>query len=194
MVTVRGRLQLPHGYAEWDDRDRVRVGNRLVPRAIDVTYPGVGDRPELTMRIEVRDGSPQCVEVRVRALDAGREVRATDMRAVRIEDWVELIVGSVADEVVADDGETVTTVVRLDKRAYRDAVETIRSARKHGRPRVSDDVLRQAADIYRDNILGAPLHAIASAMGVSHRTAARYVQRAREAGYLPETKPGIRRA
>src|SRR5690606_41540631 len=88
------------------------------------------------MRIEVRDGQPQCVEVRVRALDGGREVRASDMRAVRIEDWVKLIVGSVADEVVADDGETVTTVIRLDKQAYRDAVETIQIGRASCRERV----------------------------------------------------------
>ena len=39
-----------------------------------------------------------------------------------------------------------------------------------------------------------PTEAVARSFGVSHRTAARYVQQARAAGHLPKTDPGKKKA
>jgi hypothetical protein len=51
-----------------------------------------------------------------------------------------------------------------------------------------------SAKIYRQHIDDRPTEAVSRAFGKSHRTAARWVQQAREAGLLPDTTPGKRKA
>jgi len=56
--------------------------------------------------------------------------------------------------------------------------------RRESRRHVTDDVLREVAQIYRDNVDGNPTAAVARHTGRAHRTAALYVQKAREKGFL----------
>lgn len=68
-----------------------------------------------------------------------------------------------------------------------DAHETIRQLRLvrwEARRRVTDDVLREVARIYRENVNRKPTSAVARHTERSHRTAALYVKQAREAGFL----------
>lgn len=50
------------------------------------------------------------------------------------------------------------------------------------------------AEVYRRNINGAPTQAVAKAFGVKSRMASTYVDRARQAGLLPQTKQGKKKA
>ena len=76
----------------------------------------------------------------------------------------------------------------------RGAVADIRRARS-GRPRaVTPERLRKVAEVYRQHFADRPTEAVARSFGVSHRTAARYIRQARDAGHLPETDPGKTKA
>ena len=72
--------------------------------------------------------------------------------------------------------------------AYR---ASTRAPRRRGR--VSDDVLRQAAAIYRAASFAgpAPTNAVKDQMSVSRATAGRWVSMARERGFLGKTQPGM---
>jgi hypothetical protein len=60
---------------------------------------------------------------------------------------------------------------------------------------VTQPELEQVAKIYRDNVSTKPVQQITTIMGYrSERTAARRVQQARDAGLLPPTTPGKRKA
>ena len=46
----------------------------------------------MEMKIEVREGIPQCVELMLRARPDGPEVRDKDLAVIRVGDWLERIV------------------------------------------------------------------------------------------------------
>lgn len=189
MAKHRGRVELAYGHADYDLMDLARVGDRLVPKRIDVYFPSADDLPELRMTIEVKGGVPKCVDVAISAKPDGREVRTVDLRAVRLEDWLEDIVAATSAEIVSTEGGLTTARVKVGEDAHRAAVSTIRAARQGSRRTVTDDLLQSVADVYRENINDRPVEAVQRAFGTSYRTAARYVQLARPR-YLPATTPG----
>jgi len=65
-----------------------------------------------------------------------------------------------------------------------DAVRQAMESRKALKVKVTDAMLRQVSEVYRTNVGSSPTKAVAEALGTTHRTAARYVQRARSAGHL----------
>jgi hypothetical protein len=188
-MKVRSKHELAYGWAEYDMLDRVRVGDRVIPRRIDVTIPKTGDLPSFSMRMEVRRGVPVCTEVTVRAKDDGREVRTTDLRAVQIEDWLEDVVAAASLHVISESEGSVTAEHRGDADARRAAIKTIREARAASRRKITDELLERVAEVYRENVHDHPTQAVERAFGVSYRTASRYVQMARPK-YLPPTSPG----
>jgi len=199
MVKTRERIELTIGWAEWDRDSFVQVGDRAIPQRIDVTLPSTADKwPSLQMTIEVRDGAPHCTELTMRAHPEGREVRGVDIRAVRLEDWVDNVTSEAAmDVVTAEDGSMIfrrslASVMNGGKaeQEFREARKAMRNARSGARRTVTDDLLRQVADIYRLNVTDRPVEAVQGAFGTSHRTAARYVQTARDKGFLPPTTRG----
>lgn len=191
------RLQLTTGYAEFDQADLERIGDQGVPRRIEVTFPSTADKwPSAQFVIEVRKGVPVCTSITVQAHDEGREVRSVDLRAVRLEDWVENIVAE-ASVTLVDHEDSVSYTVAAGSKSeteFTGAREVVRYARKGARRSVTDDLLRQAADIYRQNVDANPVESVATAFQTSHRTAARYVSKARELGLLPPTTPGKKNA
>ena len=190
----RGKMKLAFGNATWDLMDDVIVGDRLVPRAIDVDFESVEGQPSLRMRIEVRDGAPICADLTISAADGGREIRSVDLRAVRLEEWVEDIVSAIAMKVesIAEDG-TVTASHERSVLAEQAALKAIRDARRATRRNV-EKILPEVARIYRARIDDRPVEAVQAAFGVSYRTAGRYVQLCRDADLLPPTTPGKKNA
>jgi hypothetical protein len=59
---------------------------------------------------------------------------------------------------------------------------------------IDDDLLKQVARVYRENIRRAPTKAVAKRFGLKERMASSYVQRARRKGFLPPTKQGQKKA
>jgi len=184
----RTRVDFEHGHAEFDAGDQVRMGDRLVPRLITVHITGAPDLPATTMTVEARDGVPVCTEVVIRAKPGSREVRAADLRAIRLEDWLEAIIAEVAVQVVLTDeaGEpVVVSPAPATPDARRLAVSAVRAVRSGTRRRVTDALLRDVAAIYRGDQSGHPRLAVSERYGISKRTAARWVAAAREKKLIP---------
>lgn len=62
------------------------------------------------------------------------------------------------------------------------------------RRQVTASFLERVAQIYRDNIDGKPVQAVAAVLGIPRYAAGRYVQLARQHGDLPPTSQGKPRA
>jgi hypothetical protein len=170
------------GSASYDPSERVPVGNRHVPQTIVVSILGGSNQPDYQMKIEVRQGVPQWTEVTLRARPGGAEVRDKDLTAVRLDAWLQQIVAMVS-----------TIGGSKPQKDWKPALTDIGLAMK-GRPRISREQLEQVAQIYRDHIDGSPTEKVATAFGKDRRTAGRYVRMARDAGLLPDTTKGKKRA
>lgn len=183
------------GTAKYDAEspdDWAQVGDRWVPRRIFVHSP-MADQPDLTMTIEVRQGIPVYAEVAVRARPDGPDIRRKDLDDLPLDDWLEQIVAAcslIATELDESGRPKSLRKKGSDRRAAMANARRVRS----GRPRISSERLQKVAEIYREHIADRPTIAVTRAFGVSHRTAARYVQQARESGLLPDTTPGKRKA
>ncbi|WP_414944542.1 hypothetical protein [Amycolatopsis sp. cmx-11-32] len=170
--------------------------DQLIPPEITVVMPSAPDLPSLTMKIEMRKEVPVCTEVTIQAKEDGREVRTTDLRAVQLQDLIELIVTAVSSKIISagPDGLVLGDNQGATRENFDAALATIRAARKGTRARITDDFLREVAETYRANVDGSPTKAVEEKYGVEYRTAARWVERARAKGYLPATTPGKRKA
>lgn len=195
-MKFRRKVKLTTGWAEFDQGDLVRIGDRGVPRRIEVTFPSTADKwPSATFVIEVRRRVPVCTKIEIAAHDEGREVKSVDLRAVKLEEWVENIVAETSVQLHDQPGEASYTIRgALSESEFKDAREVVRYARKGARRTVTDDLLKEVAAIYRENVGSSPVEAVMNAFQTSHRTAARYVSRAREAGHLPPTSQGKKNA
>lgn len=155
----------------------VPVGDRLVPRIIEVEVAADGTDPALRMRIEVRQGVPVYTQVAL----VGDDIRQKDLMNLFLNDWLSQIVAALAFNA---DG------TKPFEEGRGDAIRTIEVARKK-RNRRDPKLLNRVAEIYREHFdTGKPTQAVERAFGVSKRTAIRYVQDARAAGLLPATVPG----
>lgn len=164
------------------------VGSRFIPKEIRVFVNGGADEPDVHMKIEVRHGIPVCAAVMLHSRPEGLEIRDKDLRLVPISDWVEQIAAVCSYEattggIASTDGPTARAVNQRNVRAARS-----------GRPRISRERLARVAEIYREHIDSRPTEAVRRAFGVKDRTAARYVEQARQAGLLPPTTPGKKKA
>lgn len=168
-------------------RRSVRLKNYVVPSAFDLEIQRENGTPNLLLGFEVREGVPQCRRAELRSTEDGREVLASDLRGVRLEDLLEFAVKNVAmtETITQQEGGTVTAIEPVEDDAeLSQTLKELRAVRQEARRHVTDDVLREVARIYRENIGANPTTAVAQHTGRSHRTAALYVQRAREKGFL----------
>jgi hypothetical protein len=69
-----------------------------------------------------------------------------------------------------------------------------RQRRPEGYRQITPELLKGVAEVYRRHIDGAPTQAVAKTFGVKPRMASVYVDRARQAGLLPQTTQGKKRA
>lgn len=175
-------------------RGDVRVGDRLLPPSITVTMPGDGVQPGLRMLLAVVDGIPQVREIHLEAPDGGRGVRSSDLREVRVEDFTEQFFALASKRIVTEGPAGTTSRAEGSPQRQREAERLISRARAAGRRTVTDDLLSRVADVYRANVATRPTEAVRQTFGVSYRTAAGYVQRARAGGMLPRTTAGKRKA
>jgi hypothetical protein len=180
------------GWMDYDGMDEgVRVGDRLLPRELDVHFPGAQDQPALRMHLEVVDGVPQCRSLTIESRPGAREVRTVDVRAVALEDWIEKLYSLAATVIVESGPDGMTTgVVSWDEKDLRRTARTIQQARAVSRRKITPSFLADVATVYRNHADERPVEAVQATFGGSYRTAAMYVQKARGAGLLPPTTPG----
>lgn len=188
MTGLRQRIQLASGWATADLTEMERVDAVLLPKRVDVELSGGPERlPGLTMRLEVVDGRPQCRELTIRAVPGGREVRDSDLAALRVAQWCEDTYAAFALALAHQEG-TNTTWTPADDSSGQAAVHQARKNR-----RMTPEHLREVAAVYIAHRSGKPTVAVAEQFGVAHRTAALWANKATEAGYLPIAAPGRRR-
>ncbi|HEY3688127.1 MAG TPA: hypothetical protein VGL93_34130 [Streptosporangiaceae bacterium] len=173
----------PHDSGTW-----VELGDgRQIPAEFAVTFeaPKGSGEPSWEMQFRMIDGVPQCRKIHVNATVGGREVHASDLRSLRIEDVLEQVVGQIAAEFITDD-EGVVHAVRqvMNARWRRTNIAAARGARSGARRTITEGLLRDVAMVVQANP-DAPAEAVADHFEKSLRSARLYIQRAREAGHLP---------
>jgi hypothetical protein len=186
-------VSLGAGWAETPDDfgSYQRIGDRAVPTRIDVHFESVDGQPSLELRLEVVDGIPQCREMRLVSARDGREVKALDLDAIKLREWVEEIYALFALQVVDEEAGVVKAVLSTSDDAHVGAVQAFQRARKGKSARkITPTFLAGIAKVYRNNLSKNPTQAVQREYGVEYRTAAGYVQRARAAGLLKQTSGG----
>lgn len=183
-----------HGRAFYDDSAMTTVGDRRVPVQIQVEVRGGVAEPDLSLKIQVRQGVPVYTEVVLRARPDGPEIRAKDLTYIYLNDWLEQIVAACTFTQGESGHWMVQTIGGERGKAERvAAVANLRRVRT-GRSRTPRERLLKIAETYREHVNDRPTEAVSRAFGVSHATAARYVRQARDAGLLPPTTPGKKKA
>ena len=180
------------------------LGAKSVPKWIELTTTG-GAGPDMRVRVEVREGSPEVVELGWKARPGQREIRPKDLRDVDLARLAVDLYASCLEErhpfPLGPDGsfpdddrlDKWRTQVRESSYAARNFVDRQRRPREHRA--INDDLLRSVAEVYRVNVnKRAPTQAVAKHFGVGNRMASTYVQKARERGLLPPTRRGKKNA
>lgn len=166
----------------------VVVGDRVVPRFIEVTFPGGTHAPEpaCSFTIEVVDGVPLCTRLELsRRPEVSRsEVRGDALRRVQLDSWIEDIVAAASARVVATDAHNIVMDRASSREANRRARSDVRRMMARGRRKITDDHLQKVAAVYTQHQNDKPAQAVQEAFGASERTAFRWIAAAREAGVL----------
>ncbi|MEV3905507.1 hypothetical protein AB0K11_24585 [Mycobacterium sp. NPDC050551] len=185
ILQMRYRGQL----VDWQfSQETVVMDGVDVPSWVQERRHGVGG-PDVVVKVAVRDGSPEIVQLSFEAQPGQGEVREKHLRAVDVDrlaaDLYATFVAEFSENPSRDD----------EARAMRVAERFVERQRLPRDYRVlNDEVLRQVADVYRANVSHAPTKAVAKHFSVKDRMASTYVDRARKAGYLPPTKQGQKKA
>ncbi len=173
--------------------EATRVGDSLLmPIEFLVISECAADGPDVVLRVEIRDGAPTCREIRFRSKNDGREVRRSDLKALEVENLLESGASKACHWVTWEQRDLVATILpdELDEDMKRRAMKQVRGARRTHRRQVTDELLENVAQVYRSNVSHHPTQAVAQHFGKAHRTAALYVRRARDAGFLGRALPG----
>lgn len=180
------------------------VGTKRVPKWIELTTTG-GVAPDMRVRVEVRDGSPQVVEIGWKVRAGEREVLHKDLRDIDLPKLAIDLYASCFQEIhpfpegpdgaFPDDDQLDewAAQVRKSKQAARNFVDRQRRPKEHRA--INDELLKSVAKVYRANIANrAPTQAVAKHFGVGNRMASTYVQKARGRGLLSPTTRGKKNA
>ncbi|MGE5693991.1 MAG: hypothetical protein ACM4D3_01800 [Candidatus Sericytochromatia bacterium] len=160
----------------------VEVGDRGLPRQVIYRRPADKRLPAVEIVMEVWDGVPEVVDVRVSA-DRERRValRVKDIRIGTL-DLAALVPYWLAEVAVRRDPQRGVWLhpVQVSAAERRAAANTIDRARRR---RLSNELLEKVAVTYR--AASVPKHeAVAWAFDVSERTAQRYIAAAKRKGLI----------
>ncbi len=188
-VTIRSWLDGPDG-------GPVRVGDFLLPRTAAYEVTGDNGSPDLHVRFEVRDGRPECVEIRMTAKENGRGLRTSDAQVLTLDAMKIGVFAEMALLSVYDPETNVTMSSHItDEREFWRALNEVDAVVKAPQRGITKAELEQVAKVYAENLQGSPVKAVQAVLGYkSERTAARRVQQARDEGLLPPTTAGKRKA
>jgi hypothetical protein len=172
---------------QWSSKQEVINGVK-VPMWITQRRHGVGG-PDMFIKVAMRDGSPEVVELSFISQPGQSEVRQKHLRAVDI------------DRLAANLYASSVAVFGPDP-SHDDEAQAMRAAEKfielQRLPRdyrvINDSFLQNVAQVYRENIGHAPTKAVAKQFEVKDRMASTYVDKARKKGYLPPTTQGRKKA
>lgn len=172
----------------------IRVGDVVMPRRIDVVLDEEF-QPIVRFVLEVVDDLPVCTAVTVESREGGRALRHSDFERFDLDVLVRNIYMDAASWIRDRDDGVVEMGISPTEASRREVSEMIGAARKRGAPRkITDEFLRRVAEVYRENIDDRPTERVAAYFNVAPRTASMYLTKAREAGHLPPTTRGRKKA
>ncbi|VEG40277.1 Uncharacterised protein [Mycolicibacterium flavescens] len=179
---------LPDGGRLWEEPGsrRHKVGDRWLPSPVIYEYPGDKKEPAYRLKFEVWEGVPVCTEIRLMAKQAERvHIRPKDVKLVanRLENSLHDWLAFLEYERIAP-GKFVRRDIPSEEqiRATRRVIQT---ARGQTRRKMTDEHLRAVANAV-STATGPPVEAVSAVFGVSIRTAWRYIEKAREEGFIDE--------
>ena len=166
------------------------LGQLMVPRTFTAHVSADDGSPDVTLRFEIRNGAPECREVNIQATEGGQEVRCSGLAGVRIEDVLEEALKQMMfGKKLRNTGRLPRWIPPAADDLGSLAVRDSRAARAARKVTITDELLREVAQVYRANLDANPTQAVADHFDRAHRTAALYVKRARESGHLgPATR------
>lgn len=181
------------GEVNWSPTARLMpMADVYVPERIDAVFWGGPQLPRVELTLELRAGVPGYTRVELISEPGSPQIMAKHMQLAcgRLTIWRDMILEAAAQD--ADDAPpgapswADTATVR----------QSLSSARRSSRWRLTPEHLQAVADLYRANLAGEPVKAIEAHYGVPERTAARWVQMCRsdEFQLLPKTVRGQRKA
>jgi hypothetical protein len=181
------------------------VGNLQMPAYFTLhLFNHDNGAPNINLTWQVRNGAPECIDVHITRAEGGHEIRVSGLAGIRIEDCLGLAVKlmlSVRDDRSDEPGPTNRAIAAwlepvkptagkietapfwFDFDRGRDAVAQTGAARAGRKVKITDALLRELADVYRANVSDKPTEAVAEHFDKGH-TAALYIKRARERGFL----------
>jgi hypothetical protein len=162
-------IALPGGWME-------ATGTHVLPEGgVESTGVSEADYSSIQYTFEMLNGIPECTEFLVaRRPDGQRGVRQKDVDYVRIDDVLEAALTHLA----------VWRPGPLPIQHRRAAVNALMRSR---RQTITDELLREVAHVYEENIDAAPTQAVADHFVISKSAADKRVKRARDAGYITST-------
>jgi hypothetical protein len=168
---------------------QVRLGLSVIPERATFKATGEKGAPDAVARFEVRNGRPECVEIVVRAKADGRGIRSHDMDVFN-DNLVNNVFAFVGTQLSADpEGRSASGEWPPSDDDMWAIRGTVTEARKR-RGTVNVEELKRVAETYEAHIGSAPTSAVATILDYTPRTAARRVQQARVAGFLPAIDKG----
>jgi hypothetical protein len=175
---------------EWTRSHRYEaIAGVEAPAWVSQRVYGSDGGPDMFVKVAVRDGSPEVVELSIKSRPGQSEVRQKHLRAIDLE---QLVTELYATEVSEADHNSTPAEYAAAKRIAEKFVERQRRSRDYRI--ITNEFLMKVAEVYRENIHHAPTKAVARHFGVRDRMASTYVDRARKAGHLPPTKQGQKKA
>lgn len=179
-------IQTTYGTLSYDAGLKpVIVGDRAVPPLIELHFPGVDGQPSFDGRIEVIEGVPRWTDLRISRVPDGREIRQRDLREVGLDEWIEIFVALSSGQVTQRDGSRMTVVQGSGDKDVSNGIRAVRKSREGSRRPLTDDRLKQVAEIYNSQEMGGA-EAVGRAFGKSKSTALRWIDRATDAGYITD--------
>ena len=164
------------------------IGGVKVPAWVSQRRYGKGN-PDIYVKVAVREGGPEVVEFSLISQPGQRDIRRKHLRDIDVEKLAAELYGFEVNEAHPDDGSLEFANGQHMARKF---------VERHRRPRdyriITDSFLQQVAEVYRANMKGGPTKAVAKHFQVRDSMASKYVSQARQAGYLPKTEQGRKKA
>ncbi|MEW2484102.1 hypothetical protein AB0876_31400 [Mycobacterium sp. NPDC049093] len=178
------------------------IEGREVPTWIELTTSGGAD-PDMHVRVELRDGSPVLTELSWKSGPGHSDIRQKHLRQTDIAKLVtDLVVSTLRRTEVSHvpTGQPLDVEVLRERKQLAKQSEVVarRFVERQRLPRtrrvMTPEFLQEVAKVYRENIDGAPTKTVGEVFNVQSRQASKYVDAARQRGYLPPTVRGQKKA
>lgn len=162
-------------------------GGVLFPEVVEVLATASG-RPYVRLRLEIESGRVICTSIDVTRAPGGEPIEAATVRDIDVKGildaavvWESANARAIVDIQGGVKGEDGLYVFSRD-----DTHDTEKNALAMRRQRsVTDELLREVAEVYLADTLDAPTLAVEIHFDTSNRTATRWVRLARQRGFIP---------